>query len=119
MNNPAPIRTAWPEGACPPSWANWFQQIFDALSGWNKSFSVSTTIDFGSISGASEASSAVTVTGARSGSSVTVTPLTNTTGIFYAGVVTADDTVTLYAKNFTAGAINPASTTFRIIVLQN
>lgn len=119
MKNPAPIRTIWPEGACPPAWANWFQQLFNALAGWNKSLSKSADIDFGSIGAASEASSPITVTGARSGSVVSVTPLANTAGIFYTGVVTSDDTVTLYAKNFTAGPINPASTTFRIIVLQN
>lgn len=117
MNNSAPIRE--PAGdKWSPSWVNWFSQVFSCLP-WKKGFNITATIDFLSVPAQSERTSAVTVTGARSGDAVTVTPLANTAGIIYAGAVTANDTVTVYAKNFTAGAIDPASTTFRVIVFQN
>lgn len=115
MNNRPPLQEQFGSSG----WANWFTQAFLALLGWKKTFNVTSVFDFGSISAQSELSTAVTVTGARSGDSVSVTPSTNTSGVIYTGVVTANDAVTLYAKNFTAGAINPASTTFRIIVFQN
>jgi len=119
MNNPAPVQTSWLNNLPTPAWANWFQQVFTALSGWSSSSKVSLDFNFGAIPAQSELSTTTTVAGARSGATVIVAPLLNTAGIFYTGVVTADDTVTLYAKNFTAGVVNPASTTFRIIVLQN
>lgn len=114
MNNRPPLQ----EDAGSTGWANWFTQVFQCLP-WKKGINVTAAIDFPSIAAQSEQSSAVTVTGARAGDAIQVTPAANTSGVLYAGVVTADNTVMVYAKNFTAGAINPASTTFRIIVLQN
>lgn len=91
-----------------------------ALAGWNKALSATKTHDFGSINAHTEASTTITVTGARTTDTPTVliTPSANTAGITYKGVVTADDTVTLYALNTTAASIDPASTTFRALVLQ-
>lgn len=114
MNNRPPLQE---EGGS-PGWANWFTQIFQCLP-WKKGINVTATVDFPLVAAQSEQPLAVTVTGARAGDAVQVTPSFNTVGILYSGVVTADNTVTLYAKNFTAGAINPASQQFRIIVLQN
>ena len=118
MNNQAPIRE--PAGdQWSGSWAAWFQNIFACLR-WKQSFNYSFVVDFPNVL-ANVQSSAITVTipGVRSGDSVQVTPLVDTAGIIYKGVVTANDTVSLYACNFTAGAINPASTTIRVVVLQN
>lgn len=119
MNNPAPLQTPWLDGSVPPAWASWFKQVFDGLSGWSRSISYSATLDFSNIPANSELSLPVSMTGVRQGASVLPTPLANIPGLFFAGVVTADDTVTIYAKNFTTGAINPAPITFRISVLQN
>lgn len=115
MNDEAPIREPIMGSQ---SWASWLKRLVMTVSGWNRSLTAALTHDFGSIAAASQASATVTVTGARDGSAVLVTPSADTTGISYSGVVTANDTVTIYAKNFTAGAINPASTTFRVIVFQ-
>lgn len=117
MNSKAPTRE--PAGdTWSGAWILWLEQVFRGLTGWSKSMTTSVTHDFGSIAGAAQASTTTTVTGARSGDAVLVTPSADTTGIIYSGVVTANDTVTIYAKNFTAGAIDPASTTFRVIVFQ-
>lgn len=117
MINEAPTREPAGERWA-PSWVLWFKQIFIALTGWNKSMTASANHDFGAIAAASQVSTTLTVTGARSGDAVLVTPSADTAGIAVSGVVTADNTVTIYAKNYTAGAIDPASTTFRVIVFQ-
>ncbi|SNT33822.1 hypothetical protein SAMN06265795_12652 [Noviherbaspirillum humi] len=114
MNNRPPLT----EDSGSPGWQNWFNQVFACLNGWRSSFRTSVIYAFGAIPAQSQASTTVAVNKARPGDSVLVTPAADTPGISYSGVVTANDTVTLYAKNFTAGAITPASTTFRIIVLQ-
>lgn len=103
----------------PRPWANWFLRLTNAI-GWSFALTATKVIDFGPIPAASEASSTVTVTGAATTNTpnVLVTPSANTAGINYTGVVTAANTVTIYAKNFTAGPIDPASTTFRVTVLQ-
>ena len=102
------------------TWGNWFNAVQRALAGWSKSITGTKTHDFGSINGGAEGSTTVTVLGARTTDTpdVHVTPSANVAGIIFTGVVTADDTVTLYAKNFTSGAIDPASLTFRVTVLQ-
>lgn len=114
MNNEAPIRE--PAGA--PGWVLWFKQVLQGLSGWNQSMHGSVSFDFGLIAAGAQASTTVTVRGARSGAAVIVTPSADVAGIIFTGVVSANDTVTLYAKNHTSGAINPPITTFRVIVLQ-
>lgn len=118
MNSNPPITEqvgdGWTRG-----WSNWFEQVSLALRGLKKSMNYTATIDFGAVSAQSQASSNVTITGARSGDAVQVTPTTDVSGMVFTGVVTAVDTVTVYAKNFSAGAINPASQVFRIVVLQN
>ena len=47
-----------------------------------------------------------------------MTPLAQTTGIVYSGTVSAASTVTVRGQNVTAGTIDPASTTFSVIVLR-
>ena len=121
MNNLPPLNEALFAGAVPPlmgGWSNWFTQVFLCLN-WKKSFNITATLDFGLIAAQSQAGLTVTVTGARSGDSVSVTPLADVSGIVFTGVVTAVDTVTVYAKNFSAAGVNPASQLYRILVIQN
>lgn len=107
-------------GYLSPGWSNWLTQVFLGLRAWNQTFTTTATIDFGSIPAQNElASAGVTVTGVRAGDAVQVYPTANVVGVVFAGAVTSINTVTVYAKNFSAGAINPASQVFRIIVLQN
>jgi hypothetical protein len=121
VNNRPPTSEALTnaEGKVERGWSNWIEQVFLCLAGWKRSINATKTHDFGLIAAQSEASTTAAVDKARQGDAVQVTPLAHTAGISYCGVVTAADTVTIYAQNFTAGAIDPASTTFRIIVLQN
>jgi hypothetical protein len=114
MNNAPPIS----EGGLSSAWANWFNQVFACL-GWVKAFNVSATLDFPSITALSQLSLTVTVKGARPGDGVSVTPASDVAGVLFVGVVTGADTVTVYAKNYSVGAVNPASQDFRIIVIQN
>jgi hypothetical protein len=60
----------------------------------------------------------VTVAKAAVGDGVSVTPNATAAaqGIVYDGVVTADNTVTIYPKNITTGAIDPASGSFHVEV---
>lgn len=129
MNNRPPLQEAFPAeqdqtgswlAKLTGGWSNWFTQVFLALMGWKKSFNYTATIDFGSVSAnAQAASSGVTITGVRQGDAVDVTPTSDVSGMIFTGVVTAADTVTVYAKNFTVAPINPASQVYRVMVLQN
>lgn len=114
MNNAPPIS----EGGFSGAFANWLNQVWLCLP-WKKGFNVTATLDFPSISAQSQQALTATVTGARSGDSVTVTPTADVSGLIFTGVVTAKDAVTVYAKNFSSGAVNPTSQSFRIIVIQN
>lgn len=117
MNNQPPIQERAGD-RWSPSWRNWFQQVFACLS-WNKSFSANAALDFPSVPAQSEMALTVSVIGARPSDFATVCPSAHTAGIVYAAVVTAKDTVTVYAQNFTAGAIDPAPASFRVIVFQS
>jgi hypothetical protein len=114
MNNAPPIS----EGGLSGTWINWFQQVFSCLP-WKKAFNVKATLDFPSIIAQQQSGLTVTVNGARSGDAVIVTPTTDVTGLIFTGAVTAINTVTVYAKNFSGIAVDATSQTFRIIVIQN
>lgn len=113
INNP-PLRDPFGSN----SWASWFTQIWSALAGWKKTYTATLTHDFGSINAQTEATQTVTVTGARSGDAVVVRPTTAVNGIILDGTVTANDTVTVRAVNYSSGAIDPASQVYRVIVIQ-
>lgn len=119
MNIRPPLREVpdgqnWTQG-----WTAFFTQLFEAV-GWLKSWSYRFTLDFPSVPSGSQSSAlTVMIPGVRQGDSVIVTPMSDTAGIDFKGRVTSDDTVSIYAMNFTAGAINPASMQFRIVVIQN
>ena len=102
------------------TWAAWFGSVAKCLFAWNVSLTGTKTHDFGSINAHTEASTTVTVTGARTDDTPTVLVgvSAQTAGIVYKGAVTADNTVTLYALNTTAAGIDPDSTVFRVTVLQ-
>ena len=112
--NNAPLRDDF--GA--PSWASWFTQVVTALSGWKKTYTTTLTHDFGLIAAQSQATQTVTVLGARIGDVVVVRPTTAVNGIILDGTVTASDTVTVRAVNYSAAGIDPASQVYRVIVFQ-
>lgn len=106
--------TAWSQ-----PWTSWFSQVFQSLFGWTRTFTGTLSKTWGSIPAHDEATQTVTVVGVRSGDVVTVSPATKTVGVVdNIGVVTAVDTVTVYAQNTTGGAIVPGAKTYRIIVFQ-
>lgn len=78
------------------------------------------TLDLGNAATGSGtfASSDVTVTGAALGDMVLVSMGVDTVDAVVAGAVTAADTVTVTLLNNTSGAVDLASTTVRIVVLQ-
>lgn len=101
-----------------PPWASWFTQVFLALFGWKKTYYGTLTHDFGSINAQVQATQTVTIAGARSGDIVVVRPTTAVNGIIIDGTVTADDTVTVRAVNYSAAPIDPASQVYRVLVIQ-
>ena len=119
INNP-PIRDlAGDDAEWTSAWAIWFVQVFSAIFGWRKTYTATLSKTWGAISNHSEDSQTVTVTGARSGDAVLVTPATKTTGIVdNIGVVTASNVVTVYAQNTTGGSVTPGAKTYRVIVFQ-
>lgn len=75
-------------------------------------------IDFPSINANSEGTGVtVTVTGALTTDNVIVNAA-NTAGVDYKATVTATNTVTIYPLNITTSPIDPASATFRVMVLR-
>ena len=113
INNP-PFRE--PFGS--PAWQSWLTQVQTALQGWKKTYTATKTHDFGSINAQVEATTTVTVLGARVGDAVSVRPTTAVNGIILDGTVTATDTVTMRAVNYSAAPIDPASQVYRVIVVQ-
>lgn len=77
-------------------------------------------LDFGSINAQSFADLTITVTGAATGDAVALgTPTAAiTAGIAFTAWVSATDTVTVRAHNYTAGALDPASGTFRATIIR-
>ena len=79
----------------------------------------SNTLDFASIASLTEADLTITVTGAVVGNEVALgLPASPTSGIIFNAFVSAANTVTVRAHNYTAGAIDPASATYSVRVFQ-
>lgn len=79
----------------------------------------SAALDFGSIAAAAQADLTITVTGAAANNTVALgLPTAPTAGLVFNAFVSAADTVTVRATNTTAGAIDPASATYSVVVLQ-
>ncbi|MGI9411566.1 MAG: hypothetical protein ACR2OV_15915 [Hyphomicrobiaceae bacterium] len=75
------------------------------------------TIDFGSIAANVAADSDVTITGARANDICIVSPPAGPDAeITFTAFVESANTVTVRAANNSAGAVNPASGTYRIMV---
>lgn len=80
----------------------------------------SKVFDFGSIAAGAQATTTVTVTGATTTCAVALGfSSTPETGIDFRAWVSAADTVTIQAINRTAGAIDPASRTYYLLIMDN
>lgn len=99
-------------------WATWFSQAWYALQGWTKTYYATLTFDFGNIAAQSQATTTLTIAGARSGDIVVVMATTAVNGIILDGSVTASNTVTIRAVNYSAAGIDPASQVYRVLVFQ-
>lgn len=102
----------------PRVWAMWFTEVWRAVRGWRSTLYGTLTHDFGSINAQTQATQTVTVTGASVGDVVIVRPTTAVNGIILDGTVTAANTVTVRAVNYSAAPVDPASQTYLIICIQ-
>lgn len=118
MNNRPPLVESLATPVVSPGWSNWFTQLFLILP-WTRGFNNTATLDFSAIPAQSQTTLTVSVTGVRVGDAVQVTPTTDVSGVVFTGLVTANNVVTVYAKNFSAVSIDPASQVFRMVVLQD
>lgn len=110
------FRTKQIAASWPPVWAEFISQVWQALQGWTITRTTTVTFDFGLIAAQSQATTTATVTGAAVGDAVIVRPTTAVNGIILDGSVTAVDTVTVRAVNYSAGGIDPASQIYTVIV---
>jgi hypothetical protein len=110
---PGAVKAFWTRG-----WATLFTEIWQALVGFKKTYYTTLTHDFGSINAQTQATQTVTVTGAQVGDAVVVRPTTAVNGIILDGTVTAVDTVTVRAVNYSSGSIDPASQVYLVLVFQ-
>lgn len=115
---PLPMGASKTAVVWPRVWATFFTEVWQSVFGWKKSYFGTKTHDFGNINAQTEATTTLIVTGARSGDVVVVRPTTAVNGIILDGTVTADDTVTIRAVNYSAVGIDPASQVYQVIVLQ-
>lgn len=77
------------------------------------------TIDFASIAAGGTNTATITVPGASVGDPVALgLPASVAASIVFSAHVTADNTVTVRAFNPTAGAIDPASATYKVVVFK-
>ena len=91
---------------------------------WNNQpngLKASATLNFGSTAAQSSADLTITVTGAADGDIVIVGPVNGSTNAnsCYTAWVSAADTVTVRFNNYSSGAIDPASGTFKVYVIKN
>ena len=98
-------------------WGQWFQHIWEAVSPFKKAMTAKATLDFPSVVAGTTEVLTITVTGASVNDTVAVgLPATLNDNLVFDARVTAANTVTVRAINNTAGAINPASGTYRVSV---
>jgi len=108
------------DGKAVRQWVDFFMDIWTGVGQIKGTKFVSAVIDFGSIAAATTVTSNVTVAGARANDIVALgLPATLDGGISWDAHVSADDTVTIRATNATAGAIDPASATYKVMVTMN
>ena len=75
-------------------------------------------LDFASIAADDEEELTITVTGANVGDAVSIgAPAAIDAGLLWSGYVSVADTVTVRLRNTTAGAIDPASATWKASVI--
>ena len=83
-----------------------------------KILTASASLNFPSISAASQADLTITVTGAAVGDEVCMSlPAAPAAGLVFNAFVSATDTVTIRASNITASPIDPAAASFGVIVI--
>lgn len=83
-----------------------------------KILTATASLDFPSISAASQADLTITVTGAATGDEVIMAlPAAPTAGLVFNAFVSAANTVTVRASNITGSPINPSAATFGVIVI--
>lgn len=102
-----------------PGWQNWFQQATDAAQGWVRSYTTQRPLDFPSVPAQQQRTLDIAAAPVTPGAVVLVAPLVPVAGILFTGQVGTAGVLTIVASNITAGAIDPPSTDFRIIILQN
>ena len=84
-----------------------------------KILSATDTLDFASIGSQASSDLTIAVTGAAAGDSVFLgLPASPAAGIVFNAFVSAADTVTVRAHNYTGGAVDPASATYRVTVVK-
>jgi hypothetical protein len=85
----------------------------------SKTLAASAALDFASIAAAASADLTIAVTGAAVNDTVRLgLPAAPTAGIIFQAFVSAADVVTIRATNITAGAVDPASATYAVTVIQ-
>jgi hypothetical protein len=83
-----------------------------------KALGASASLDFGSISTASQASLTITVPGAAVGDEVIMAlPAAPAAGLVFNVFVSAANTVTVRASNISGASVDPAAATYGVIVL--
>ena len=83
-----------------------------------KVLTASASLNFPSISAASQADLTITVTGAAVGDEVMMSlPAAPAAGLVFNAFVSAANTVTIRASNITASPVDPAAATYGVIVL--
>lgn len=83
----------------------------------NKILTASASLNFPSISAASQADLTITVTGAAVGDEVAMAlPAAPAAGIVFNAFVSATNTVTIRASNITGSPVDPAAATYSVLV---
>jgi len=79
----------------------------------------SAALNFASIAAAAQEDLTITVTGAAANDAVILgLPVAPTAGIVFNAFVSAADTVTVRATNITGSSVDPASATYKVVVIK-
>jgi len=98
-------------------WADFLAGVWQAIGVVRQTKVHDATIDFPSIAAGGTATVSVTVPGARANDVVMLGLPSVDAGLVFDAHVSANDTVTVRASNLSSAAIDPASATFRLLVM--
>lgn len=119
VKEPFPLNKDGTGAVLTVGWTTWFNEVQRRTDGFGASLSISAMVNFGTVPMQDQKPGSMSMKGVRPTDRLLITPAADANGLFFSAVITADDVVTIYAKNFTTDAITPPPIEFHVTAFQN